>query len=409
MRRWIEIIAAIAVVAASGCTTTTEPAAGLNVAVSASSPSDVDWALASDRTGPPNADVAGTPLIAGYSVEGRPIVYYVVGDGAGVVLIMASIHGNEGAGTPLVDRLHEALRAEPPPADRTVVLVPVANPDGVARGKRRNANGRDLNRDFPATNRRGGRKAGPFEAAPTEPGLEPETRAVIDLIERYRPSAIVSIHQPLACIDYDGPAKAFARSMASEGSLAVRKLGARPGSLGSWAGVDQGIPVITLELSRSASRLSDDELWDRYGAMLLLAIDAVLFQSSSDAPTGSSPSQGSYGDTAIRSSNHSSATRSRDRRYGAGGPEPDRRLHRFPAGEAVPDPRSRPALHEGLRRDPGLGRRAVSSAAGEEPESERLRRTVRPLGQVRMSEPACAPRRAPSSASDRGVRGTLSP
>lgn len=244
-------IAILVVVLLAACTTT------LRVPPVAGAAADADPRTAT----PPHRPVTG------YSVEGRPIVHHVLGRGLDTILVMASIHGNEAAGTPLVHRLHEELRAHPGLyGDRRVVLLPNANPDGVLMNHRRNANGVDLNRDFPASNRKRGPRAGRPD------GLEPETRSIIDLVERYRPSAIVSIHQPLGCVDYDGPAGVLAHAMARSSDLPVRRIGARPGSLGSWAGVDRGIAVVTLELPGSASRSSREELWDDYGAMLLRAI-----------------------------------------------------------------------------------------------------------------------------------------
>ena len=54
--------------------------------------------------------------------------------------------------------------------------------------------------------------------------------------------------------------------------LPVKKLGARPGSLGSYTGEELGIPTITMELPKAASKLSKQALWDRYGPAVLAAI-----------------------------------------------------------------------------------------------------------------------------------------
>ncbi len=206
-------------------------------------------------------------LVAGRSVEGRPISCQVFGDGDDVVLILAGIHGNEPAGSPLVLRLAEHLSRRPDLLTGCrVVLVPVANPDGLARRTRHNARGVDVNRNFPAHNWSPDRRRGP------KPLSEPASRAIDSLMTRYRPARIVSIHQPIACIDYDGPARALAQAMAACGDLPVRKLGGKPGSLGSYAGETIGIGIVTLELPRSASRLTRDQLWGRYGDMLLTAI-----------------------------------------------------------------------------------------------------------------------------------------
>jgi protein MpaA len=223
---------------------------------------------ASDRPSPPVSDpLQPQAIIIGDSVQGRPIVCESFGDGGDVILIMASIHGNEPAGTPLLQRLAEELASR---VDllrgRRVLLVPIANPDGYAGHTRGNAHGVDVNRNFAAGNWRTRRANGPA------PLSEPESRAIERLIIAERPARIVSIHQPLACVDYDGPAADLARIMADATGLPVRKLGGRPGSLGSWAGLDCGIPIITLELPRSAGRLDREELWRRYGPALIAAI-----------------------------------------------------------------------------------------------------------------------------------------
>ena len=210
----------------------------------------------------PRTKQAATPIIAGYSREGRAIEVRVLGDGQRTAMFLATIHGNEAAGTPLLRRLAEHLVAQAHLLEgRRVVLVPVANPDGYANGTRRNAAGVDINRNFKTANSRG-----------RAPLSEPESRAIEALIERYRPAVVVSIHQPLNCIDYDGPAADLARSMAAACHLSVRKIGARPGSLGSYVGLELGLPIVTVELPRSASRLTSDGLWQRYGEMLLIAV-----------------------------------------------------------------------------------------------------------------------------------------
>jgi protein MpaA len=205
--------------------------------------------------------------IIGHSVQGRPVGCEAFGDGGDVILLMATIHGNEPAGTPLLQRLAEELagRGDLLRGHR-ILLIPIANPDGYAEHTRGNANGVDVNRNFAAGNWGTRRVNGP------EPLSEPESRAIERLIIEERPARIASIHQPLACVDYDGPAAELARIMADSSGLPMRKLGGRPGSLGSWAGLDCGIPIITLELPRSASRLDREELWRRYGEALLAAI-----------------------------------------------------------------------------------------------------------------------------------------
>ncbi|MCP4248014.1 MAG: murein peptide amidase A [bacterium] len=211
--------------------------------------------------------VAHQTRVVGISVEGRPIECRVLGRGSDVVLIMATIHGNESAGTPLVRRLDAHLHRHPDLlASRRVVLLPVVNPDGMAHGTRINARGVDLNRNFPADNFAGTARHG------RRPLCEPESRAIKAVLDEYVPARIVSIHQPMAQIDYDGPAEQLAWAMGRYTDLPVKRIGSLPGSLGSYAGLTRGIPIITLELPRPERPLGREPLWRRYGRALLAAI-----------------------------------------------------------------------------------------------------------------------------------------
>jgi protein MpaA len=205
--------------------------------------------------------------ILGTSVQRRPIMCLQMGQGPDVTYIMATIHGNEAAGTPLVRRLARYLRQNRELlSGRMVVLMSVANPDGMVNRTRHNAKGVDLNRNFEAANRVNSKETGLTSLS------EPETRIIKQLILQYKPDRIVTIHQPLACIDYDGPGRMLAARMAQYCDLPVKKLGARPGSLGSYAGETLGIPIITFEMLPTDSQLDSQALWQKYGRALLAAV-----------------------------------------------------------------------------------------------------------------------------------------
>jgi protein MpaA len=204
---------------------------------------------------------------AGVSVENRPIMYYVLGQGSDVTFIMSTIHGDEPAGTLLANYLADYLNENTELLiARKVVIIPVANPDGLAQKKRFNANEVDLNRNFPAENRTNDKELGPSSLS------EPEAHIINELIKQYNPDRIISIHQPYGCIDYDGPAQDLAEHIAEYCDLPIKKVGAQPGSLGSYAGLTMGIPIITLELLENDSNLNAQILWQRYSKALLAAI-----------------------------------------------------------------------------------------------------------------------------------------
>jgi protein MpaA len=102
------------------------------------------------------------------------------------------IHGDEAAGVAVLERL--ATLPVPPGVD--LWLVESMNPDGQAVPQRGNAGGVDLNRNFPY-------QWGPIGApgdgqyAGTGPASEPETQALVGLVERIRPALTLFYHQDL--------------------------------------------------------------------------------------------------------------------------------------------------------------------------------------------------------------------
>jgi protein MpaA len=203
----------------------------------------------------------------GNSVENRPIECIILGSGKDTTFLLATIHGDEPAGTMLLYKLSQHLQKNPHLIQgRKVILLPVANPDGMAHNTRSNVRGIDLNRNFSTQNRINNEIHG------FSPLSEPEAKIIEQLITEYKPNRIVSIHQPFACIDYDGPAVELANMIADLTDLPVEKLGAKSGSLGSFTGVDLGIPTITLELRPDDHHLSERTLWKQYGDSLIQTV-----------------------------------------------------------------------------------------------------------------------------------------
>ena len=207
-------------------------------------------------------------LPAGRSVQGRPVNATAIGSGDQCVMFIGGIHGNEPAGVGLCQQLAAYLGAHDELVyGLKVIIVPAANPDGLAAATRGNAHGVDINRNFATCN---------YTASAVHGGQamsQPEAQYLRELIDRYRPMRIITIHQPLACIDYDGPAQALAAAVARASGLPVKKLGARPGSLGSYAGVENGIAVVTVELPNGASNLTAAQVWARYGGAMMAAVN----------------------------------------------------------------------------------------------------------------------------------------
>ena len=168
-------------------------------------------------------------VLLGRSVDGRPIRAVELGDRRlpTALLVVGCIHGNEPAGRGIA-RLLEA----DPPARAHVWVIEDLNPDGVAAGTRQNAQGVDLNRNFPwgwrPLPRAGGQYSGP------RPLYAPEARIAERLILRARPRATVWFHQPLDVVDQSGGDPAVERRFARLAGMRERRLTRYPGSAAGW-------------------------------------------------------------------------------------------------------------------------------------------------------------------------------
>ena len=104
-------------------------------------------------------------------------------------------------------------------------------------------------------------------------GAVPETRTVIRVVEKFRPDAIITVHsinRNRFCNNFDGPGRELAQRLSKSNKYPVTStIGyPTPGSFGTWAGVERGIPTITLELP---SHISAKRCWeDNREAMLSL-------------------------------------------------------------------------------------------------------------------------------------------
>jgi protein MpaA len=182
----------------------------------------------------------------GRSVEGRPIVGATFGAGRPALIVVGGVHGDEPSSVEACLGLARRLAAAPPAT--AVLLIPALNPDGLARNAKNNARDVDLNRNFAARNFTTEHAPGYFPGA--APLSEPETRLLAALIEAHAPRGVVAVHAPFACVNYDGPARPWAEAVAAACGWPARgDIGyPTPGSLGTWLGVDRGLPVLTLEL-----------------------------------------------------------------------------------------------------------------------------------------------------------------
>jgi protein MpaA len=193
------------------------------------------------------------------SVNGTPIFHYErAGKGtdkqkAHNILAFALIHGDEFPSGSVARSWMERLTLIEPRNNWRI--IPILNPDGLKKRTRTNANGVDINRNFPTNDwavdavkywtqktKKDSRRF-PGQTA----GSEPETKCAVAHIEDFSPNLVLSIHTPYGVLDFDGPDIKFP----AFSTIPWRSLGNYPGSLGRYLWVDRSKPTLTIELQSS--------------------------------------------------------------------------------------------------------------------------------------------------------------
>jgi murein peptide amidase A len=210
----------------------------------------------------------------------RPLIFTSFGKSSGkVVLFLGGVHGDESPSVYILFRLAQFLKKNPELySNKTIVIAPLVNPDGfLARPQRRtNSAGVDINRNFPTKDWKRSSKDRYYSGP--QANSESETKFQIALVNRFKPSHIISIHSPLACNDYDGPSSdldslvIWLKKVSKENGLPLRRYQVFPGSLGNYAGMERRIHTLTLELP-SSEPLKGPEYFDQFKRMFLDILD----------------------------------------------------------------------------------------------------------------------------------------
>lgn len=211
---------------------------------------------------------------------GKEIDLYIYGEeyeGDNVTLIIGGIHGDEPRSRDLaldfIDYLDTCELNKDKP-DKKILVIPSSNPDGLEMGNRVNYLGVDCNRNFPSSDWRKG-KTGSIVYGGRKPASEPETKTIMFVVEKFKPSKIISIHSITGnreCNIYiDKESKKLAKSLSKNNKYPMSK-GLKyptPGSLNKWA-TENDILSVTLELPRNGDRT---KLWERNKQALISVLE----------------------------------------------------------------------------------------------------------------------------------------
>jgi len=227
---------------------------------------------------------------------GTPLIWTTFGQETeatkdNTTLILCGVHGDEITPIKFCWNLMRELKAKPI-KDKFVVIAPLVAPDSFFKKRPTRTNGRgvDVNRNFPTIDWKAdahkkwksSQKSDKRKFPGHHAASEQETVFQMNLILRYKPNKVISVHAPLTLLDYDGPslkaeagkpAQALLEEMSSKASgYKVSNYPVFPGSLGNWAGKEKHIPTYTLELPNS-NPLEAEKFWALFKDAVLYAVD----------------------------------------------------------------------------------------------------------------------------------------
>ncbi len=182
--------------------------------------------------------------------RGLPVLGYRFENKGPEILVIGGVHGDEPEGvTAAWGLLHELMRKFDYKLNLT--LVPEFNLDGIIDKTRMNANQVDLNRNLPTKDWSPEARTPRYNPGP-KPLSEVENQGLVKFLKDYKVKFITSLHSWEPMININGDCEAEAQVLAAATGYKVEKdIGyPTPGSLGTYAGLEQNIPTITYEIQR---------------------------------------------------------------------------------------------------------------------------------------------------------------
>jgi murein peptide amidase A len=206
-------------------------------------------------------------------------------------LILCGVHGDEITPVKFCFDLMKNIDSQKF-LNNFVVVAPLVAPDSFLKipPTRTNGRGVDVNRNFPTKDWKSeahrrwkiSYKSDKRKYPGKHAASEQETIFQMNLIKRYKPNKIITVHAPLTLLDYDGPSLTAEEGRSAESLLKLmseKSSGYKisnypvfPGSLGNWAGKENKIPVYTLELPNTNAG-ETDKFWTTFKDAMWFAIN----------------------------------------------------------------------------------------------------------------------------------------
>jgi protein MpaA len=186
-------------------------------------------------------------------------------------LIIGGVHGDEIEGVACARGLLAAF-LQSFQYQLRLTLIPEMNPEGVLHKTRGNANGVDLNRNLPTQDWSPHAKTPRYQPGP-HPLSEIENQTLVAELKD-RPSLIISLHSWEPVLNVNGDCRPEAEVLSKHTGYRIDPdIGyPTPGSLGTYAGIENQIPTLTYEIQRG---LTLDQVLKIHVPALLAALSTT--------------------------------------------------------------------------------------------------------------------------------------
>ncbi|MGZ3691412.1 MAG: DUF2817 domain-containing protein [Pseudobdellovibrio sp.] len=186
--------------------------------------------------------------IHGYSFKSKASVAGSTGKKAHI-LIIGGVHGDEPEGVVAAKGLLEKFR-QSYDLDLNITLIPEFNPEGILLNQRVNSNKVDLNRNLPTKDWTPVAAKERYNPGPSALS-EKENQALVQFLKDNKVDLIISMHSwnPMLNTNGDIPEAKIIAELT--GYTIEPDIGyPTPGSLGTYAGLENNIPTLTYEVQR---------------------------------------------------------------------------------------------------------------------------------------------------------------
>ena len=218
-------------------------------------------------------------LKPGTSVEGADIQAFRSEKKASkYIYLMAGVHGDEVEGAFVLKNLFSWLKDEEG-IDKSFIVIPVLNVDGLRAGTRVNSHGVDLNRNLPSKDWTDEAREEKYFPG-TAPMSEPENKYLDKLFNKYPPKIILSFHSWKPMLNSNGDCREVAEFLEKFNGYPVCddiEGHPTPGSLGNYGPEKYNSPVLTLEFPVLSEDVTLNKVWEENeeGLKELLKSDLV--------------------------------------------------------------------------------------------------------------------------------------